>query len=260
MRATARLVAEVRHGRTRLVVVRSAPPLLLRRTLGAGDGTEVHLVGGAAGPLGGDRLRLEVEVEPGADLCLRTVAASVALPGPDGSPSQMDVVAAVATGGRLAWLPEPLVAATGCRHAATGRVTLADGARLTWRDELVCGRYGEQPGDARVALAVTYGGRPLYQQELAVGPAAPGWDGPAVLDGARATGSMLWVGSGAVPPVVLGPTVALMPLATGPAVLATATAPDAAALRRHLDACAREVTGPKRPAAPPETELRHSHR
>ena len=40
----------------------------------------VHLVGGAAGPLGGDDLRLDIEVGPDAVLCVLTVAASVALP------------------------------------------------------------------------------------------------------------------------------------------------------------------------------------
>jgi urease accessory protein len=238
MRATGRVVAELREGRTRLATVRSEAPLLLRRTGELGDGAQVHLVGGAAGPLGGDRLRLEIEVGPGASLCLRTVAASVALPGPDGSASQVQISASVATGGRLAWLPEPLVAARGCRHVATCRVTLAEGAHLAWRDQLVCGRHGETPGNAVVALAVTYGGRALYQHELAVGPDAPGWEGPAVLGGAGAAGSLLQVHPGwsAVPPgpTVLGPTAAMLPL-SGPAIVATATGPDAATVRRHLD-------------------------
>lgn len=243
MEATARVAAALSDaGRTRLATVRSQAPLLLRRTGPVGDGVQMHLVGGAAGPLGGDRLRLEIEVGPGASLCLRTVAASIALPGRDGTASRVDVVATVAAGARLAWLPEPLVAAYGCHHLASCRVTLAEGAHLVWRDELVCGRYGEPPGHAVVALAVTYGGTPLYQHELAVGPGAPGWDGAAVLgEAARATGSLLRVDPGwaADPPdpVVLAPTAALMPLA-GPALLTTATGADAAAVRRHLDAAA----------------------
>lgn len=240
MEAAAWVVAEATgDGSTRLAVVRSQAPLLLRRTGDEDRAVRVHLVGGAAGPLGGDRLRLEIEVGPGARLCLRTVAASVALPGPDGAASRVEVHATVAAGGRLAWLPEPLVAAAGCRHHAGGRVDLAEGARLTWRDELVCGRSGEAPGDAVVGLAVTYGGVPLYRHELSVGPDAPGWDGPAVLDGAGAAGSLLRVDpdwTDAPPdPVVLGPTAATLPLATGPATVTTATGPDAATVRRHLD-------------------------
>jgi len=238
MRARARLVAVAEAGRTRLATVRGEAPLLIRRTGTPGGTAQVHLVGGAAGPLGGDQLTLEIDVGPGASLSVRTVAASVALPGPAGATSRVAVVARVAAGGRLAWLPEPLVAASRCRHTATGRVTLAEGAALVWRDELVCGRYGEAPGDVTVALAVTYGGQLLLRQELSIGPAAPGWDGPAVLDGARATGSLLRVDPAwtAAPPApaTLSPTAAALPLA-GPAVLTTATGPDAATVRRHLD-------------------------
>jgi urease accessory protein len=236
MRATARLVAVAGEaGGTRMAVLRSQSPLVLRRT-GPAD---VHLVGGAAGPLGGDELRLDIDVGPGAELRLRTVAASVALPGGDGSASRLELRARVAAGARLEWLPEPLIAAAGCCHVAAATVDLAAGARLVWREELVCGRYGEEPGDARLALAVDYDGGPLYRNALAVGPGAPGWHGPAVLGGARAAGSVLLVEPAWAehPPAatVLGPTAAVLPLA-GPAVLVTATAPDALTLRRHLDA------------------------
>src|SRR5688500_13576061 len=156
--ATARVAVVADRGRSRLAELSGEPPLLPRRTgprmgprtgsrTGAGP-VQVHLVGGAAGPLGGDRLRLEIEVGAGAALCLRTVAASVALPGPDGAESRLDVVATVAAGGRLSWLPEPLIAAAGCRHVAAADVTVAEGGRLVWRDEVVCGRHGEEPGDA----------------------------------------------------------------------------------------------------------------
>ena len=246
MRASARVVAVRAGGVTRLPVLRGQSPLLLRRTAALGPVASVRLVGGAAGPLGGDDLRLTVEVGPGARLVLRTVAASVALPGPNGAASRVSVEATVAAGGRLDWYPEPLVAAAGCHHLATARVTLAEGAALAWREELVCGRHGEQPGDATVALSVTYDGRPLYQQELAVGPSAPGWAGPAVLDGARVVGATLYVHPGwsARPPtpVVLSPTAAVMPL-SGPGVLATATGPDATVVRRALAAAADHVAG-----------------
>ncbi|HYN92797.1 MAG TPA: urease accessory protein UreD, partial [Pilimelia sp.] len=190
MRATARIVAEADGaGGTRLAVLRGESPLLPRRT----GPHEVHLVGGAAGPLGGDRLRVDVEVGPGARLCVRTVAASLALPGARGGESRFEVTARVGAGGRLRWLPEPLIAAAGCQHAALSTVDVAAGGWLCWREELVCGRHGERPGDARLATTVRYAGRTLYRQDLAVGPAAPGWAGPAVLGGARATGSLLIV-------------------------------------------------------------------
>jgi urease accessory protein len=236
MRAHARIVAEADGaGGTRLAVLASAVPLVLRRT----GPQEVHLVGGAAGPLGGDELRIDIEVAPRARLCVRTVAASVALPDRAGTPSCLSVFASVGAGGRLDWLPEPLVAAARCRHRTMSTVDLAGDAELVWRDELVCGRHGEPAGDARVGTSVTIGGKPLLRQELTIGPGAPGWSGPAVLGGARAAGSLLivsprWVEPGPPPGQILGPTAALLPLA-GPAVLASALSGHAHEVRAHLD-------------------------
>jgi urease accessory protein len=237
MRAHANLVAEADdRGGTRLTRLRGEPPLLLHRTHG---GTEqaavVHLVGGAGGPVGGDHLYLEIEVGPGAAVCLRTVAASVALPARSGVRSQLTVTATVAAGGLLHWLPEQTVAAAGCRHTTLATVDLEDGASLLWRDELVCGRADEYPGDATITTSVTYAGRPLLRQALRIGPDASGWSGPAVLGGAAATGSLLHVHPDTPPPpaAILVPTAVRMPL-SGPASLTTATASNAHTLRHHL--------------------------
>ncbi|MGC5663444.1 urease accessory protein UreD [Micromonospora sp. WMMD723] len=252
MRAVARVVAVAdRRGRTVLRELRGESPLLLRQAAAEDGVPTVYVVGGAAGPLAGDDLRLSVEVGPGAQVRVRTVAASVALPGRPGAVSRMRVDATVHDGGTLHWLPEQLVAAAGCDHVAGSRVTLAEGARLLWREELVCGRYGEPAGDVVVATSVDHGGRPLLRQSLAVGPAAPGWAGPAVLGGATATGSLLVVGPAAASgpatvdagggqprgrllPAGPGASAAWLPLAGGPAALLTATAVDAHTLRTLL--------------------------
>ncbi|MEU7612930.1 urease accessory protein UreD [Micromonospora sp. NPDC049204] len=238
MRASARLVARADgRGGTVLVEVHGETPLLLRQTPADRGVATVHLVGGAAGPLAGDDLRLDIEVGPGAAVRVHTVAASIALPGRPGAVSRMAVRAVVHAGATLHWLPEQLVAAAGCAHLAESRIDLAAGASLRWRDELICGRYGEAPGGAVVHTQVDYGGRPLLRQSLAVGPQAPGWAGPAVLDGAPATGSLLVVDPSrpAEPAHVRSDaTVARLPLAGGPATLWTATAPDAHTLRAHL--------------------------
>jgi urease accessory protein len=185
MRASARIVAESDgRGGTRLAVLRGESPLLLRRTggRGSGPGVTVHLVGGAAGPLRGDDLRLDVEVGAGAWLDVRSVAASLALPGSAGPPpSRLEIRATVATGAVLRWQPEPLIAAAGCDHVAVTDLRVDAGGTLVWRDDLVCGRHGEPAGDVRIDTAVRYAGRMLYRHELAVGPRAPGWSGPAVL-------------------------------------------------------------------------------
>jgi urease accessory protein len=230
MRALARIVAEADERGTVLTRLRGEPPLLLRQT---GPQT-VHLVGGAAGPLGGDELQLDIEVGPGATLFVRTVAASIALPGP--KPSRMQVNAVVGAGGSLYWLPEQLVAASKCRHAAVSNVDVANGASLIWRDELICGRHGEATGEATMRLSATYAGRPLLRQTLAVG--LHDWASPAVLGGASSTGSLLQVNGELCGPAVLGPG-AVRSALTGPATLTTAVAPDAHRLRELL-----KVSGP----------------
>jgi urease accessory protein len=245
MEAVARIVAESDgDGRTRLAVCSGEPPLLPRRTgpRWTDGAAEVHLVGGAAGPLGGDILTVRVAVGPGAALVVRTVAASMVLPALDRARSQVRVEASVAAGGRLEWLPEPLIASRGCHHLATSLVELAAGAELSWREEVVCGRYGEESGDLTVVTAVRLDGEPLYQQELTVGPAAPAWSGPAILGGMTAAGCLLvvdprWTEAGRKPTAFGTDTatasVARMPLA-GPAVLTSAVAADAHELRKAL--------------------------
>ena len=253
MRALARIVAETDdRGGTRLAVLRGESPLLLRRTgpPRTDDGrVTVHLVGGAAGPLRGDDLRLEIEVGPGARLDVRSVAASLALPGrAEQPPSRLEIRAVVAEGGSLNWRPEPLIAAAGCHHLVVVDVRVAAGGTLLWRDDLVCGRHGEPSGDARTDTTVRYAGVPLYRNELSVGPSAAGWSGAAVLGGGRAVGSVLLVGPSLPVAALLGGDAAIMPLA-GPGMLATAVGADIRQVRAALDPI-RLLSGSEPPIPP----------
>lgn len=239
MIARGRVVMEADDdGVSRLSCLRSDGPLILRPTAG----TLVHLVGGAGGPLGGDVLRIEIVVGPGAELILHTVAAAVALPGPAPGPSVVEIDARVGDAGVLRWLPEPTVAAALCDHRTRARVVLAAGARLVWREELVRGRYGEGGGSASSRLSVDYDSRPLVRHQVEVGADHPAWASPAVGGDARCTGSVLVVDPGWVAgpprPSLLADgdgTAAVLPLA-GPAVHVVALAPDARTLRRLLEA------------------------
>ncbi|QBI19733.1 urease accessory protein UreD [Egibacter rhizosphaerae] len=178
------------RGRTRIVERRSDPPLVLRPTPEA-----VHLVGGTAGPLGGDDLALDVEVGPGARLTVRTVAASLVYPGT--GPSRLAVTARVDRGGHLDWAPEPTVAIAGCDHEASASIDLAEDATLRWSEQLVLGRSGEAGGRVRSTLWADLAGSPLLRHALDVGGDAP--DGPAITAGARAIGNLLVVGPEAAP-------------------------------------------------------------
>jgi urease accessory protein len=253
IQASASIVAVAgADGVTRLPVLSSQVPLVLRRTPDA-----VYVVGGAAGPIGGDELALRISVGAGAFLRVRTAAASIALPGPDGLESALRVTVDVAAGARLEYLPEPVVVSAGARHATIIRVTLAEGASLLLRDEVLLGRHGEAGGASRTELRVSYAGRPLLRQSLAVSGTDTADLGPAVLAGHRGVGTLLHVDPaldaraadagnpsavvadpttvGGVAAVAGQPTVAVMPLA-GPAVLVTALASDAVTLRRRLSA------------------------
>jgi urease accessory protein len=224
-------------GVTRLPVLVSQVPLVLRRTPSA-----VYLVGGAAGPIGGDSLSLQITVGPGAFLRVQSAAASIALPGLDGLESQLRVSVTVGAGGRLEYLPEPVVVTAGARHATLMSVTLEAGASLVLRDELLLGRHGEAGGTARSVLRADYDGRPLLRQALEVtGTDRPSL-GPAILAGHRAVGTLLLVSPGARAAAAEHPAAgaahpaaqaAVMPLA-GPGVLVTALADDAVTLRRRL--------------------------
>ena len=235
--ASAEIVAEPGPGgSTRLPMLRSQAPLVLRRTPEA-----VYVVGAAAGPLGGDQLSLRITVRAGAFLCLRTVAASVALPGLDEAESVLAVTATVEPGGTLEYLPEPVVVAEGARHATDIRVTLAQSARLILREELILGRHGERGGAYRGSLRADYAGRPLLRQSLEVSGTDAATCGPAILSGHRACGTLLRVGPGWPGSAITAADaprpdrqVAVMPLATGPAILVTALANDAVTLRRRL--------------------------
>ncbi|WP_407671471.1 urease accessory protein UreD [Parafrankia elaeagni] len=249
MRARARLRVGLDSGGTaRVTELRSATPVLIRRTGGSGNVVEIHLVGGAGGPLAGDDLGLDIAVGAGAVLVVGSVAATVALPGRGAGPSTFTVRAEVGAGGELAFLPEPTIVARGARHRLISRITLAAGARLRYREEILLGRFGEPGGNLTTSLHVdvdvpadaTGPGRrrALLRQELRLGPEVPGVHGPAVLAGARAVGSVLLAGpltglDALASPV--GNGVALMPL-SGPGVLVSALADDGLTLRRRLDA------------------------
>ncbi|GAA3738117.1 urease accessory protein UreD [Streptomyces tremellae] len=232
--------ARITATREGLAVLSGEGPLAPRRTRAADGGLRVTLVGAMSGPLGGDRLAVEVDVRAGARLTVDAAAATVALPGPAGGAARYDVRLTVAAGAVLYWLPGPLVSAAKSVLVLRTEAELAEGARLVLREEAVLGRHGEAPGTLTSRLSVRYAGVPLLDQETASGPgAAPGWDGGAVLGGHRAVGQLLCVDPEfAEKPVAarpLGDTAALMPLA-GPGALATAVADDGLGLRRALDA------------------------
>lgn len=246
VRATARITAAPDgRGGTALPVLLGDGPLAPRRTWATGTQAtqaRVTVVGAMSAPLGGDRLALNVTVEPGARLRVGSAAATVALPGRTGDHATYDIHLTVHQNAELHWLPEPLISVEGSDLRLTTRIDLSPGARLILREELILGRTAEPPGRLSARLHVRLGDGLLLDQEIALGPGAPAWSGPAVLHAHRATGQLLVVDPAyeekPPPPEVLStdPTqgeAILTPL-PGPATLLTAAAPDGLRLRRLL--------------------------
>jgi urease accessory protein len=149
------------------------------------------LVGTAAHPLGGDRLKIEVTAGEGCQLDVRSLSATVARRGPiRPRQSAMIVKAQVSDYATLRWATEPGVAASGADHRSETELLVSNTARIAWRDEFVLGRFGEDPGTWRSRMSVIVDRTPVLISELAAGPAAAGWTSSAVLAGARAVCSM----------------------------------------------------------------------
>ncbi|HET7488599.1 MAG TPA: urease accessory protein UreD [Acidimicrobiales bacterium] len=208
----------------RVVRLAATPPLAAKVLPGA----QLLVVGAAASLLEGDRLQVRLRLGPGARLTVRTVAATLAHPCPGGGETRFDVEADLGAGSRLAWLPEPLVACAGCGHAGRARLRLGPGAAALWWEALALGRTGEEPGSLDLRLDADLAGAPLLRDGLMVGGGAGGWDGPAVLDGARHLGTLALLGLDDPEPAA-----GVMPLA-GPGAVARAAGADAAAVEHSL--------------------------
>lgn len=236
MRARGEIRVELRGGVSTVVTLAGQPPLLARSATPRGAVAVVNLVTGAGGPCAGDELDLLITVGPGAALDVRSVGATVALPGrPGARESVLRTTIEVAGGARLRFLPEPVVAAAGCIHRMQTSVSLAEDSTVLLREELVRGRSGEDPGGRLTArLRVERSSRPVLDQELSLGT------DPLV---ARTVGTLLRVapaadlaaGWDAGYAALVGAEGALTALAEPNAYVVTAFAPDTVTLRRVLD-------------------------
>lgn len=238
MRARARLVVELRDGRSVLTELRSAAPWTLlpqRGRVRSGTGTAVvHLVSSATAPLGGDDLGLEVCVGSGARLRLSGIAATLALPGHRGERSRAEIRLDVDGNASVEFLPEPTVVTARASHSSVFSAQLADTARLRYREVLVLGRVGEPPGSLDSTVEVLRGAVPLLRQRIDIGDPAL-TTSAAYLAGHRVLASELLVWGDDPESAHSGDWWSLAPLARGGS-LATALAADAVTAQRRLAA------------------------
>ncbi|HEY5843895.1 MAG TPA: urease accessory protein UreD [Mycobacterium sp.] len=127
----------------------------------------VHLVSTAATPLGGDSIHIRLVVEPGACLRLRTVAATVALPGTATTESHATWTLEVA--GELDLDPQPTIVAAASRHFASTDLTLSDGGSLRLVERVQIGRTGERQGFWSGSLHADIDGTPLLRHRVELG-------------------------------------------------------------------------------------------
>ena len=108
----------------------------------------VQVVNPTAGILEGDFLESDIEVEKGASLLVTTPSASRVFKMAGGS-AECRQHFAVAGGGWLEVLPEPLVPHRGCRYRQTTKVEVEPGGGLFFADLLMPGRVAHR-GEAWV--------------------------------------------------------------------------------------------------------------
>jgi urease accessory protein len=127
----------------------------------------VHLVSAAATPLGGDAIHIRVVVEPGAQLRVRTAAATVTLPGSATVESHAFWTLEVA--GDLDLDPQPTVVAATSRHFTSTRLELAEAGRVRLRERIQIGRSDERQGFWSGSLHADLDGSPLLRHRIELG-------------------------------------------------------------------------------------------
>ncbi|WP_018331587.1 urease accessory protein UreD [Actinomycetospora chiangmaiensis] len=171
----------------------SAPPVVLRRT----GPSRVHVVAVGGGPLGGDRLRLEIDLGPGEHLAVHSAAATVVQPGREpGTEASFDVEARLAEQADLVWVPEPTVVCDGAVWAPSVRIDAAARATARVVEQVVLGRAGQRGGRCSSSVHASVEGRCLLAATTVLDGTDPALTGIGGTGGARSAGTVVRVGAG----------------------------------------------------------------
>lgn len=140
----------------------------------------------------GDDVVVDVRVGPGAWLEVVETSGTVAY-NAFGAPSRWTARISVADGARLTWLGEPFVVSGGANVERVTTVDLASTGTALLRETVVLGRAGETGGAVDVRTTVRHGGAPLLVERLDLTDAGerarPGLLGPhRVVDTVTALG------------------------------------------------------------------------
>lgn len=159
--------------------------------------------------LGGDDVRLVVEVRDGLSLTLKDIAATVAYDGRGQGASWMAELN-VGPGASLVWAAEPFIVSDGAEAMRILRATLADGAGLRLDETVVLGRHGERGGRVHSHTLVQTAEAPLLVEDVVYQGA--GEDQRFIRGGARSISTRLAFGTQTLVPA---PDELVMELACG---------------------------------------------
>jgi urease accessory protein len=126
---------------TRRARVREDGPLRVRCPGPISDELEAVIVNTGGGVAGGDRLRLDVTVEPGARLVVTTAAAEKVYRTLEAA-ATIDAKLSVGAAASLAWMPQEMILFDRARLKRAIDIDLAADARLLLAEAIVFGRSG----------------------------------------------------------------------------------------------------------------------
>ncbi|PYE20726.1 urease accessory protein [Williamsia limnetica] len=142
----------------------------------------LHMISSAATPLGGDLIEIHVEVGPGAHLNLHSVAAAVALPGPQDPRSELRWHITVAAGAGLVIDPLPTIVAAHAVHHSETVIDVAESGTIRVSERVQIGRFSEHLGRWSGRVRADVGGVPAVRHQLSIGrPDHDQLGGPSVL-------------------------------------------------------------------------------
>ncbi|MEM8638352.1 MAG: urease accessory protein UreD [Cyanobacteria bacterium P01_G01_bin.54] len=201
------LAYDYAQGQTRLRRSHQRSPLKVQRPFYPEGPAVCHTVmlHTAGGIVGGDRLQIQLDLQPQAQVLLTTAAASK-LYRSDGPIAQQQITATLAPQARLEWFPQEAIAFRGARYKSQMRVDLAAGATFVGWEITRFGRTarGEQfdAGDWRSQLEVWQAGQLQWNDRQWLPGDRQLIESPYGLNGAAIGGTFVWLGEAIAPSVL----------------------------------------------------------
>jgi urease accessory protein len=157
-------------------IYEQCPPLQVVRAFPLREGgTLVHLHNLSGGVLGGDRLKVAVEVGPGATAQVTSTGATRLYRSRTDAPAaEQATEIQISAGGLLEYLPDPLIPFAGSRYRQSTRITLEDDAGLFWWETIAPGRAARGELFAYDLLHVRFElaalGKPIAREHFVLEP------------------------------------------------------------------------------------------